>query len=253
METIQVEYKEDRAVLRMDRGRANPINMKMVEELREQFLSLEENEAVRGVIFTGGDGIFSAGLDVVELYDYDQDTLAAFWIEFGALVEEMTAFPKPLVGAISGHAPAGGCVFAMPCDYRVMVDGNVRIGLNEVVVSVVLPSILYHQMAFCVGPAKAYDLILTGALLHPAEAKRIGLVHDVAPKERLMKKANAKMDEWLKLNQEVWVATKKNIRAPLLKHFNEDPEEIYGRTTDYWWSDEGRAIIGEFVASLQKK
>lgn len=253
METIQVEYKDDRAVLRMDRGRANAINMKMVEELRAQFLALEENEAVQGVIFTGGDGIFSAGLDVVELYDYDCDKLDAFWVEFGALVEEMTAFPKPLVGAISGHAPAGGCVLAMPCDYRVMVDGNVRIGLNEVAVSVVLPSFLYQQMAFCVGAAKAHDLIMSGALLLPAEAKAIGLVHEVAPKERLMKKANAKLDEWLKLNKDVWIATKKNIRMPLLKHFNEDPEEIYGRTKDYWWSDEGRAIIGKFVASLKKK
>lgn len=252
METLLVERSGDHAVLKLNRGKANPINMQMVEELRGQLASLADDDSVRGVIFTGGEGIFCAGLDVIELYEYNEKTLTAFWIEFGTLVRELVAFPKPLIGAISGHAPAGGCVFSMPCDYRIMVDGRARIGLNEVAVNVVLPSVLYDLMAFCVGTAQAYELVMTGKLLLPSEAKRVGLVHDVCPAEKLMARAEAKLAEYLKANDNVWRATKRNIRAPLLNCFDRDFDEVYGRTTDYWWSDEGREVIGGFVASLKK-
>ena len=36
--------------------------------------------------------------------------------------------PLATVAAISGHAPAGGCMLAMACDARVMVDGKYMIG-----------------------------------------------------------------------------------------------------------------------------
>ena len=32
---------------------------------------------------------------------------------------------------VQGNSPAGGCVVAMSCDYRVMASGKYRIGLNE--------------------------------------------------------------------------------------------------------------------------
>ncbi len=252
METLSVTQKGPYAILKLDRGKANPINMKMVEELREQLQALADDPAVRGVIFAGGERIFCAGLDVIELYEYDRDTLDTFWTEFGGLVRDLVAFRKPLVGAIGGHAPAGGCVFAMPCDYRLMADGRGRIGLNEVAVSVVLPGSLYDLMAFCIGSAKAYDLILSGALLLPPDAKRIGLVHDVCPGDKLIERATAKLDEWGKLNAEVWSRTKMNLRAPLLRCLDRPFDELYGATIDYWWSDEGREAIGGFVASLKK-
>ena len=31
-----------------------------------------------------------------------------------------------------GHSPAGGCLMALSCDYRVMAQGKFTIGLNEV-------------------------------------------------------------------------------------------------------------------------
>ena len=30
-----------------------------------------------------------------------------------------------------GHSPAGGCLMAMSCDYRIMARGPYKIGLNE--------------------------------------------------------------------------------------------------------------------------
>ena len=32
---------------------------------------------------------------------------------------------------LKGHSPAGGCLMAMSCDYRIMVKGPYKIGLNE--------------------------------------------------------------------------------------------------------------------------
>ena len=53
--------------------------------------------------------------------------------------------PLATVAAISGHAPAGGCMLAMACDARVMVDGKYMIGVNEV-------QLLLWAAAVVVGP-----------------------------------------------------------------------------------------------------
>ena len=89
METLSVAQHGPDAILKLDRGKVNPINMKMVEELREQLKALADDPAIRGVIFTGGESVFCAGLDVIELYEYDRDTLDTFWTEFGGLVRDL--------------------------------------------------------------------------------------------------------------------------------------------------------------------
>lgn len=38
-----------------------------------------------------------------------------------------------------GHSPAGGCVLALCCDYRIIVDGKFKIGLNETKLGIVAP------------------------------------------------------------------------------------------------------------------
>ena len=43
-------------------------------------------------------------------------------------VLDLFTMPRPLVVAVNGHAIAGGCIFALTGDYRLMAAGNGRIG-----------------------------------------------------------------------------------------------------------------------------
>ena len=110
----------------------NSLTLAVCEELKAVTHALEADPAVRGVVFGSGvPGIFSAGMDLRSMHGRSTDELAAFWTAVQEMWLALYITPLATVAAISGHAPAGGCLIALACDYRVLVEGKYRIGLNE--------------------------------------------------------------------------------------------------------------------------
>lgn len=88
------------------------------------------------------DGVFSAGLDIRSLLvtpDQPIDKVAEFWTAVQDLWLTLYMSPLAIVAAIPGHCPAGGCLLALSCDSRVMVQGRYGIGLNEVKMGLIPP------------------------------------------------------------------------------------------------------------------
>ena len=81
----------------------------------------------QGIVLAGGPKVFSAGLDVPYLLSLgdDRNALNSAWEHFFAAARAIARSPVPVVAAIAGHAPAGGCVLALCCDYRVMAQRSV--------------------------------------------------------------------------------------------------------------------------------
>ena len=110
----------------------NSLTQAVCEELKVVTHALEADPEVRGVVFGSGvPGIFSAGMDLRSMHGRSTDELAAFWTAVQEMWLALYMTPLATVAAISGHAPAGGCLIALACDYRVLVEGKYRIGLNE--------------------------------------------------------------------------------------------------------------------------
>src|SRR6185369_9186649 len=97
--------------------------------------------------------LFSPGLDLVSLYEYDRPAMESFLGKFAATIWSLYDLRKPVVAAIAGHAVAGGCVLALTADYRVLRRGGVQIGLNEVKVGVPLPWSVALLLRASVPPA----------------------------------------------------------------------------------------------------
>lgn len=181
MNTIQITKKENYAILQLDRGKVNAINQEMVLEIRSAFADFTVNDTIQGVIITGTPHFFSAGLDVIELYSYDKIKIEQFFGDFGGMFLELVTFKKPLIAAITGYAPAGGCVIALAADYRIMAAGeNYTIGLNEVAVNIQISNNLINSYTYWIGTGLANRYILSGTLLKVNEAKNCGLVDQVA-------------------------------------------------------------------------
>ena len=125
---INLHHREHIAVLELARPKVNAMSSELILELMATINQLAEVDYVRGVILTGQGKAFSAGLDLLELLELDQEGYNRFWQNFHRLLVDLCAFPKPLIAAVNGHAPAGGCVMALCCDYRVMAEGEHRIG-----------------------------------------------------------------------------------------------------------------------------
>ena len=253
METIQVTRHENYAVVKLNRGKANPINRQMVNELTQAFDELAGDDAMRGVILTGGEGIFSAGLDVLELFDYDEAQFEQFWQGFTSLAERMFTFPKPLVAAITGYSPAGGCVFALCCDYRIMAEGKYTIGLNELALGLGLPETIIALLAESTGRDRAYQLVLDGRLLMAAEAREAGVVHEVCPMDQVMERAVRKLKKWFNFDDTTWRKTKSVWRRSLRETFSGDFDTLYGETVRHWWTPECRARVENLIAVLKSK
>ena len=69
-----------------------------------------------------------AGLDVLELFPQSKEELTKFWVKFNQLLLELFSYPKLIFSAITGHSPAGGTVLSIMTDYRIMAEGNYKIG-----------------------------------------------------------------------------------------------------------------------------
>lgn len=253
MSTFQVTVNERLAVITLDRGRSNPINHIMVKELRDCIHTLETDDSIGGLILTGKEGFFTSGVDLIEVYDYDQEQIKQFWVDFLRLQAELVAFNKPLVAAISGHSPAGGCLFAICCDYRVLVEGAYIIGLNEIPVGIIVPDFVFDLYAFWIGRHKAYQHLLEGKLFTVNEALNIGLVDEVCRPEDLSAIAEKKIRIYMQYNPVTWSQSKLNLRKELIEKLNADQTNNLNYLLEQWWAPAARQNLQLIIQNLRSK
>lgn len=212
----------------------------------------------QGLILSGNAKVFSAGLDVPYLLSLGEDraALKAAWEGFFAAARALAGAPIPVVAAIAGHAPAGGCVLALCCDYRVMARSAdpakpFRIGLNETQVGLVPPQGIQQLMQRVVGPHRAAILLTTGDLLDAERAHAIGLVDELTDAEEVTTRARAWLQSLLKLPRQPVLQTRAIARAEVVAALA--PERIQLDTFIQAWSaPDTQAGLKALVARLGK-
>lgn len=248
--------KKNYEILKLNRGKANPINHDMVSAIRQHIARVQEDDKVRGVILTGNtEGFFSVGLDLKELYEYDETQITQFFENWEAMVMELIKFPKPIIAAINGYSPAGGCVLAVTCDYRMMAKGEkFTIGLNEVMAGIVVPEYIFQMYSFWIGKRQAYQNLLTGKLMKVAEALECKLIDEVHDMPDLLPKAEATMKNLLRIPDNLLQETKKNMRAALVDRLESisSPEENIKMMLEAWFNPQSRAVMKMLLDSLKK-
>lgn len=253
MNTLQVTIKDRLAVIALNRGRSNPMNAEMVKELHTLVHSIDNDDNIGGLIITGKDDFFSAGLDLIELYDYNEEQISAFWKDFLALQARLVSFKKPMVAAISGHSPAGGCVLAICCDYRVMSQGKYIIGLNEIPVGIIVPDSIFHLYSFWLGERKAYQFLMEGKLLSVDEALEAGLIDQISNPESVISTAERQIRKYMQLNPVTWGQSKLNLRKHLIAAATADQTATLDQMIKQWRSPEVRGTLQMIIQNLKPK
>jgi enoyl-CoA hydratase/carnithine racemase len=169
------------------------------------------------------------------------------------MVSVLAGFKKPLISAISGHSPAGGCVLAICSEYRIMAEGKYIIGLNEVPVGIIVPDSIFHLYAFWLGKGKAYQSLVEGKLFRAEEALSIGLVDEVVAPNVVLTTAQRKMKQYIGLDWTTWQQTKQNLRAQLLEKVRADQSATLEVMLKQWWAPSTRSILHTIIQNLQKK
>jgi len=220
---VNVEVNENTGVatVTMQRLPVNSLNLDLLSQLRDTLDQLEKNRS-RGMILTSASPtVFSAGLDILEMYKKKttDERMAQFWSTLQDVWLKLYGSSFPTVAAINGHSPAGGCLLAASCEYRVMVTGKFTIGLNETKLGIVAPTWFMDSMNGIIGTRRTELALTTGKLFTVDEAVKIGLIDETAADKT---EAIAKSEKWLSQFDEISPAarnlTKQAFRqGPILR------------------------------------
>lgn len=184
-ENILVDREGPLAFLTFNRPEVlNAMNRRTKEEVLAALEELGKDEAVRVVIFRGaGERAFVAGADVKEFaevrpMDQREERRRLRYYE------TVATYPKPILAMIDGYCLGGGCELALACDLR-LASEEAKLGQPEINLGLIPGGGGTQRLPRLVGEGKALQLILTGDPVSAAEAKAIGLVEEVYPREEL--------------------------------------------------------------------
>jgi enoyl-CoA hydratase len=184
---LAVEISDHVATVTLDRPPVNAVDTSTFIEMRDAFVSFNENRDVRVAIFTAtGDRAFMAGVDLRSrgklpgepppslVLDPPRAARDAMWA--------ITDCAVPVIGAINGPALGAGLAFAACCD-MLLASENATFGTTEINVGLLGAS---SHLSLMVGRYKAREMFFTGEQVSAAEMFRLGAVREVVPRDELL-------------------------------------------------------------------
>lgn len=160
----------------------NKFSRAVKDEIAALVGQLRNDATVRGVVLMSGKkDTFIAGADIEEFVA--AKTEAAFRTlsrEGQKFLDELEAFPKPIVVAIHGACLGGGLELSLACHYRIASNHRKTVlALPEVQLGLIPGAGGCNRLPRLIGLRAALDMILTGKNIRADRALRIGLVDEV--------------------------------------------------------------------------
>jgi len=185
---LQVSKEGALGIITLDRPQAmNALSSKLVRELVSALTEFEADDQVRCLVIAGSEKAFSAGADIDEMADMTAVQMAMSE-HFFPLWDKVGKYPKPIVGALSGYVLGGGLELAMSLDVLVASE-TTQLGQPEINIGVMPGGGGTQRLTRAVGKYKAMEMVLTGKRIGAEEAKTLGLVSRVVPKEAYLEEA----------------------------------------------------------------
>ncbi len=173
-------------------ARRNALSLPLREELHRLLEDAQSDQAIRAIVVTGAGGTFCSGGDISGMNVTEALGGRERMRRTHRLIRLMVAGRVPLVAAVEGWCVGAGLSLACACDTIVAAeDARFMAGFGKVglIADLGLPFTLPAR----IGNGRARQMFLYGTQIGTAEAERIGLVDQVAPRggalEAAMEKA----------------------------------------------------------------
>jgi enoyl-CoA hydratase/carnithine racemase len=184
---IQYRVEDGVAVITMDDPPANTYTYEMNRQLDECILKARMDNGVHVLVLTGsGDKFFSAGANIKMLASVDPVFKYYFCLHANETLLRLEHTPKLVIAALNGHTVGGGLEIAMAADLRIARKDAGKIGLPEVNLGVLPGTGGTQRLSRMVGKSKAIELMVTGNTFSFEEAKELGIVNDIFPRDNFM-------------------------------------------------------------------
>jgi enoyl-CoA hydratase len=214
--TIQINREE----------RRNALSPETIAALVTAFASVKSRTDARVVVLRGaGEAAFCAGADLVAL-DGSEEEMEHARGALGRLFLDMWALGKPIIARVSGYALAGGFGLALACDLIVASEDSV-FGTPEINVGL-WPYMITVPMLRALPAKVALELMMTGRRVAADEARDLGFLNEVVPREDLDARVGAlaaelaaKPAEAMRLGRDAFYAIQDRNTKALLTQLNQ--------------------------------
>jgi enoyl-CoA hydratase len=205
------EHGNGVAVLTADRPPANAMDLGLLAEMVAAVQRFA-GDPPRGLVLAGRPGFFSAGVDLKLIPTYGPEDRRRMVAAINAMALAVYELPCPVVGAITGHAVAGGLVLALCTDLRVASSAG-RYGLTEVKVGVGYPQAAIGVVTAELAPQAARRLALGGELSSASDCLDLGVFDELAEPDDVLPRALELATSLAGFPSEVYERTKRDLRA----------------------------------------
>jgi enoyl-CoA hydratase/carnithine racemase len=230
------------------RSRMNAMSRAMWRQLRQVFLQLQTDPAVRVVVVRGEDGHFCAGGDIAEYADFrfQSESLRDFHENdvWGGL-SAMLACDVPIVAQIEGNCMGAGLEIASCCDLR-LASEDARFGAPIARLGFPMAPREAALVARAVGESTARAMLLAARVFDAPALLARGFLHELLPASALAGSAQELAAQMSALAPQAARANKRTLRE-LAPQAPEALERLVASAYDYADCSEHREGVSAFM------
>ena len=173
-----------------DPSKLNSLNVAMQSELLEVLRYARDDEGTKVIIITGaGEKAFCVGADISVFDGISSIKGYRLMRDIGYEIHRlMEVMEKPLVAVVNGYCLAGGLEVALACDF-IFAAEEAKFGAPEINIGIIPGWGGCVRLARAIGSRRAKEWIMTGNRFIAAEAKSLGLINRIVPRDMLMTEA----------------------------------------------------------------
>ena len=213
-EFVTYQSEGNYAIITINNGKANAISHEVITGLNAGLDKAEQEDKI--IILTGTTGIFSGGFDL-KVMTKSPESAKELVTKGSKLSLRMLSFLKPIIIACNGHAIAKGAFLLLSADYRIGVEGDFKIGLNEVMIGMTM-----HYAGVAIAKSRLSEVYLNRSvnnaeIFSSKDAITAGFLDVIVPEDDLLPTAIKVAEMFAKLNKKAHAATKLKVRKPHLE------------------------------------
>ena len=245
------ERAEGCARIRIANGTANALTTAVIRDLADAFE--EAGRDARGTLLCGGEKFFCNGLDLDWALAQPRAGIREMFFELAGLILAMLESPRPVVGAIRGHAIGGGMAIYLACDYRYAATGRVLIGKPETLLGVPNPYYGDRLLRFVAGDFVASDMIYSGRLVRAEEGRALGLVHETGSGEEIEAAAWERLRALCDLAPDAFAESKRMRLGRFCADLREQLPTRIARQVEIWHGEEAQGRLRAAAERLRRR
>lgn len=159
----------------------NAFDETLIAELTAALAAIDGDDAIRAVVLRGAGPGFCAGADLGwmrRMAGYGRAENLADAAALAAMLSTLYRLSKPTIARVHGATYGGGVGLVACCDVAIAAQ-DATFSLSEAKLGLI-PATIGPYVVEAIGARMARRYFLTAERFDAAEARRIGLVHDVA-------------------------------------------------------------------------